>query len=362
MRNILFGGTPWSESLMDSLSKSLPVMFMILDSDRRIAYANAFTLKAVGCENENGVNGKRPGEALGCECANISEGGCGCSPYCPRCGAFKSIVEALSGVPSTHECNFRDVGGTCADYRVWASPFIHKGRRFATISMLDIGNEKRRDALERCFFDEMLETASGLSCVVESVKPQNSYGPEGHVLQIVRNRVEHLLDEINFAKILTDAEAGLLQIAPCAFDVVPFVKHLAVRFGEDENVGKVIGTHFEGMGAQCLLQSDGGILGACLGKLLGNALEADLVDDGVYIKATRMEDGVLFEIHNDAVIPPEQHNDVFKRSFTTKGKGRGLGTYSARLLIERYLGGRIWFTSERGAGTVFSVKVPDLIL
>ena len=51
---------------------------------------------------------------------------------------------------------------------------------------------------------------------------------------------------------------------------------------------------------------------------------------------------------------------VFRRSFSTKaGAGRGVGTYSARLLTERYLGGALRFRSEDGEGTTFVVTLPD---
>jgi signal transduction histidine kinase len=47
---------------------------------------------------------------------------------------------------------------------------------------------------------------------------------------------------------------------------------------------------------------------------------------------------------------------VFQRSFSTKGTGRGLGTYSIKLLTERYLGGRVWFESAEGHGTTFHAE------
>jgi signal transduction histidine kinase len=49
---------------------------------------------------------------------------------------------------------------------------------------------------------------------------------------------------------------------------------------------------------------------------------------------------------------------IFSRSFSTKGVGRGLGTYSIKLLTERYLGGRADFVSNREDGTVFRVRLP----
>ena len=48
---------------------------------------------------------------------------------------------------------------------------------------------------------------------------------------------------------------------------------------------------------------------------------------------------------------------MFQRSFSTKGAGRGLGTYSIKLLGEKYLNGKVGFISEQGRGTIFSVEL-----
>jgi signal transduction histidine kinase len=57
---------------------------------------------------------------------------------------------------------------------------------------------------------------------------------------------------------------------------------------------------------------------------------------------------------------PEVQARIFQRSFSTKAqRGRGLGTYSMKLLGERYLGGAVSFVSAAGTGTVFSVTLPS---
>ena len=58
------------------------------------------------------------------------------------------------------------------------------------------------------------------------------------------------------------------------------------------------------------------------------------------------------------VIPPDDQLQIFQRSFSTKGRGRGLGTYSIRLLGEAYLGGAVSFTSTQRTGTTFRIELP----
>ena len=49
---------------------------------------------------------------------------------------------------------------------------------------------------------------------------------------------------------------------------------------------------------------------------------------------------------------------IFSRTFSTKGFGRGIGTYSVKLFTEQYLKGKVEFVSESGIGTVFTLVLP----
>jgi len=49
---------------------------------------------------------------------------------------------------------------------------------------------------------------------------------------------------------------------------------------------------------------------------------------------------------------------LFQRSFSSKGSGRGLGTYSMKLFGEKYLDGEVSFESDRIKGTTFTISLP----
>jgi hypothetical protein len=63
-------------------------------------------------------------------------------------------------------------------------------------------------------------------------------------------------------------------------------------------------------------------------------------------------------VRNPTSIPRNIQFQLFQRSFSTKGSDRGLGTYSMRLLGERYLGGAISFRSGPPTGTEFRLALP----
>ncbi len=50
---------------------------------------------------------------------------------------------------------------------------------------------------------------------------------------------------------------------------------------------------------------------------------------------------------------------IFQRSFSTKGPGRSLETYSVKLLTEKFLNGRAAFSTAEAEGTTFTVWCPE---
>ena len=105
-------------------------------------------------------------------------------------------------------------------------------------------------------------------------------------------------------------------------------------------------------------KSDPVLLGRVLINLLKNALEAEEPGAVITLGCRQTEGRIEFWVQNPRVMPREVQFQLFHRSFSTKGENRGLGTYGAKLLTERYLGGELTFTSQDGQGTVFKVSLP----
>ncbi|MDR7275250.1 ATP-binding protein [Catenuloplanes atrovinosus] len=100
-------------------------------------------------------------------------------------------------------------------------------------------------------------------------------------------------------------------------------------------------------------------------NLLVNAAHAIADADrgrGTIRVSTRMEAGqlVIQVADTGTGVPPEIADKLFEPFFTTKevGKGTGQGLPLVRTLVTDRHGGTIDFTSEVGAGTVFTVRLP----
>jgi len=104
--------------------------------------------------------------------------------------------------------------------------------------------------------------------------------------------------------------------------------------------------------------TDVSLLGRVLTNLLKNACEVENPDGCVTI-GFKVDNGFThFWIHNISVMPRTIQLQLFQRSFSTKGKGRGIGLYSVKLLTEKYLKGKVDFISSKETGTIFNLYYP----
>jgi signal transduction histidine kinase len=110
--------------------------------------------------------------------------------------------------------------------------------------------------------------------------------------------------------------------------------------------------------ADVMFETDIALLKQVLGCMTKNGIEAAVPGERVTIGCRPSVDGACFWVDNPTYMPENVRRQVFNRSFSTKGTGRGLGTYSMKILTDHYLGGRIDFTSSEETGTRFTAIYP----
>lgn len=103
--------------------------------------------------------------------------------------------------------------------------------------------------------------------------------------------------------------------------------------------------------------TDRNLLQRVLINLLKNALEETEPAGTVTAGIRNAGNKIIFWVKSEQVMPENVRMQLFKRSFSTKGTGRGIGTYSIRLLTENYLKGEAGFISNESLGTVFSIEL-----
>jgi hypothetical protein len=337
-----------------ALLECFPVPAMLLNQERQLLAANQKLASLVGRPVED-LLGLRPGEIFKCIHSTDEQGGCGTSVFCSMCGATRAILEHR-----TEECRMTchtPHGWQALDLRVQAAP-LHLGRdRFTVVSLLDITSEKRRMVLEQMFFHDVLDTATGIHGVLDLL-PGLSDPEAAKLLKLARRLSGDLLEQIRAGRDLSAAERGELKTDMRPLQVSPFLARLCALYCHLPIYdGKSIVHRCHPASATIL--TDERLLSRVLGNLIKNALEASSSGQTVTVEFDHENGAATFSVHNQSVMPEPVKLQIFQRSFSTKAAhGRGIGTYSVKMIAERYLKCRVTFSSDPVHGTIFTVTLP----
>jgi len=346
-----------ADSLLVHTMDAVSTAVLILNSDRQLVFANNFFLKMTGEADMDSILGLRVGEALGCIFSDVMEEGCGTSKYCGECRAVRSILKSLGGEFDIQDCRITlGEKNQALDLRVMASPMIYNDERFSVFSITDIEDEKRREVLERIFLHDVRNTAGGLKGF-SSFLMEVPRGEEDAAKKVIKDLADKLLDEIDAYQQITMAEKSTLKIVPTTLrthDILNRTRWLYLK--HDVASGKDIMVDYNA--ADVIMKTDETILRRIIGNMTKNALEAIRSGNSVTLSCEQIDDRVRFTVHNPGLIPPDVQLQIFQRSFTTKGSGRGIGTYSIKLLSEQYLGGKVGLITSESEGTIFHADFP----
>lgn len=340
-------------SFMESISQ----MVLILNRNRQVIYANNNYKKFVRQINHDPILGKRPGETFNCTNAFKSASGCGTSTACKSCGAVNAILESHKGKRSTKECQVLTTTNDALDLNVTATPLLLDNTHFTIFSIIDISAENRKKSLERVFIHDILNSAgaiSGLSSIIAEMEDINDIRD---LAKTIEDASRSLIDEIQAQRELGAAERGEFQAQITEIDTTPVLMELQKTYARHEhNIGKPI--VIDNKSTNCTIATDRVQLKRIIGNMIKNAFEINIPDDVITLCCEERDKMVQISVHNKSYIPEKVGQQIFKRFFSTKGKGRGLGTYGMKLLGEKFLKGKVDFTSSETKGTTFYIQLP----
>lgn len=349
--------TARAQELLDAL----PEPALVLNPQRQVVAANAAALAMVGASSCDELLGLRPGECAGCINLADAPSGCGTSQACTWCGAVNAILDAQqTRAVAQRECRLTlvgEAGQQSLELSVQATFMALPEVDLVIVVMRDISHEKRRQVLERAFFHDVMNTAGGILGLSELVAEMAKGAEAGSLAGDLHHLAEGLIDEIQAQRQLLSAENGDLQVQFEAYSLASLVQpvlkaysHHLVSGGRRLEVARLDAVSVE---------TDATLLRRVLGNLVKNALEATDEDGAVTVAGWAEPQRVVFTVHNPSVMPPSVQAQLFQRSFSTKSSaGRGIGTFSVKLLTERYLGGQVSFASAAPDGTTFTLSLP----
>ncbi|NDV23072.1 sensor histidine kinase KdpD [Desulfovibrio sp. JC022] len=340
------------------LINSVPNPSFILNNARKIVLYNETLAAAVGEQRENMILGRRPGELL--RCCNSQKSWCGEAVPCVQCGALRAIQTAMTGGRAEEECMLlASIDGKVKSYtfKVNASPIVIRDEQYFIIHLADISDSKHKEMMERVFLHDLLNAVNGIVNAGTLIREDAIKSEHRDLAGMIVDRANFMANEIDAHRLFISAESKQLEIHNEPVAVKQILESVSTfysgsQLAKDKNI--FINSEIAEFG----LLTDKRILYRIIENLVKNAIEASPANGKVEIKASSNENLALFTISNEGAIPMTVAHQIFRKSFSTKGKGRGLGTYSVKLFTENYLRGKVWFDSSQEDGTNFYVELP----
>jgi len=342
------------------LLEVVPSPLLLLDSRLRIVLASAGARELALRRGGAPLTGLLPGEALGCVRTAESVNVCTRDPGCDACGANRTLALGLTEGEAHGEWQV----SLAINDNVETREFDLHVKRLAGIlpeplwvaSLRETGEERRKEALQRLFFHDLLNVTGGIRGLTQLI-PEMGEKDRDECLSLLDRLSMQLTDMIGGHRDLLWAEKGDLQALPDPVGLRAWMDDLVALYihhpvAEERDIALVAPP------VDPPLVTDGRILSRVVGNLLKNALEASAKGATVTLAAVADGERCRISVHNLGEITPEVQRQLFQRSFSTKSPGRGLGTYSARLLTERCLAGTVSVRSGGSEGTVFTVDIP----
>lgn len=338
-----------------------PEQFLVLNSKCQIVFANHAFQDFMALRGIEDFFGRRPGECFQCEHAVNSEQGCGASEFCKACGSVKAVRNSLKGKSDQQEFRITTYTGEALELRITTYPIEIESQTFCAYFIQDISHEKRRLALERTFFHDIGNTITAIQASIQMLKmtPVRNESQQKTIISQIILSFDRLIEEFQSQRELTLAENEELVLHIADINCAKLLDETAILYHNSQlSRGKDIIIEHDSQ--RIFVQSDKTQLLRILSNMTKNALEASKTGQSIILSCKDLGDDIELSVKNETVMSEDEQLQVFTRSFSTKGQGRGQGTYSMKLLGERYLMSKVSFESNEKQGTIFSIKIPKV--
>jgi signal transduction histidine kinase len=209
--------------------------------------------------------------------------------------------------------------------------------------------------LERIFFHDITNSIGSLMGLSELFE-NNIQSITGEDVALLSYSAKKIYDEIQSQKILLYAETNELTAVKVHVNALDIINESVKQMSFTAKSQKKNIIIVKSEPVYCT--TDIILLQRVLINLLKNAIEAIPPDATITCNCFDDNNSLTITVNNPGVMPDEIKYHIFHRSYSTKGIGRGVGTYSVKLLVEQYLGGLTFFSSEPETGTTFYVRIP----
>ena len=249
-----------------------------------------------------------------------------------------------------------------------ATPIIDNEITYgAVVAFSDITVEKReeeqRHDIERITRHDLKTPLNGIIGIpAVLLEDGNLNERQVSLLELLRDSGYRMLEMISESLNMFKMEKGTYEFSPTPVDLLTtislIVDELALLKGKGPTVRITMGGKPWTPGQSFMVQGEQLLCYSMLANLIKNAVEASPPNGTLDIALSHDEPLSKIIIHNQGVVPQEIRERFFDK-YSTAGKlnGTGLGTYSAKLIVETHKGSLSMTTDQEG-GTSLIIRLP----
>lgn len=180
-------------------------------------------------------------------------------------------------------------------------------------------------------------------------------------LNIVQSQTEHLERLVCDLLDLSQVQWGQLQLRPETFYLADLLTDM-VQSVQSSTEQHIISLQIKAKDTKVV--ADRARIGQVVGNILDNAVKYSPYGGQVIVCLKQLDGYYQVSVSDQGLgVSPELFDHIFERFYrvhntaTQQLSGIGLGLYVAKAIIERH-GGRIWLSSNQGAGSTFHFTLP----
>jgi len=269
-----------------------------------------------------------------------------------------AIENALSGTIGHYEGDFvSKTSGKITYVRVNFAPIIlDNGLNNGGVGIFEDITERKQ--IEKIFFHDIMNTAGNLLNFTELLEEEDQNAEERkELIQVFGGLAKQIINEINTHRHLLTSGKNEIKLNIKKIHSAHFLEGMLDFFDHPDifNSKKI---NISNDSEDIEFETDETILKRIIGNMIKNSIEASSPNEEITLKCYMENKIIRFSVHNSVVMPEEIQQQLFTRSVSTKGAGRGLGIYSMKYLTETYLHGSVSFISTKEKGTIFTVSYP----
>lgn len=195
-------------------------------------------------------------------------------------------------------------------------------------------------------------------------EPENDPLIRKEFIDIITRSTDHLLEIISNIVELSNLEATSISVNKSGINLNSVLRRVYDRFrtkAEEQKISLCLASALDDNDVN--IKTDSFKLAQILSNLVSNAMK--FTSEGEVIFGYTLKDNMIeFYVSDTGIgILPEHHDLIFSRfyqtdsSYTRRFEGTGLGLSISKAYVE-LMGGKIWFTSKTGVGSVFYFTLP----